>query len=371
MGVRIEDEIIEELTTRPTLSTPPTRREFLSTGSTLLNLALSGRVDGGFVKGHYHFMVGDSKSGKTFLSLTCLAEAARNKYFNDYRFIYDNSENGALMNMEHFFGKKMASRLEAPSLLDGEPNYSATVQEFYYHLDDAVEKATPFIYILDSMDCLGSDSDVKKFRKQKKASRKPAKDEEKKVAGSYGDGKAKENSQGLRRVMPFLRRTGSILIIINQTRDNIPAPGTITFEKKTRAGGRALTFYATFEMWLSVKGPIKKRVLGKEREIGITSRIQVKKNRVTGRNRRVDVVLNHSHGIDDVGSCVQWLLEEGHWKKGNSGINAVELGQKLDYEALVKYVEENNQEKKLQEVVSTVWDRIDEGCQVQRKSRYV
>jgi len=55
----------------------------LSTGSTLLNLACSGRVNGGFLKGFYYFIVGDSKSGKTFLSLTCLAEASINKDFDD------------------------------------------------------------------------------------------------------------------------------------------------------------------------------------------------------------------------------------------------------------------------------------------------
>ena len=53
-----------------------TNSSFLSTGSTLLNLALTGKPNCGFVKGKYHFIVGDSISGKTFLSLTCLAEAA-------------------------------------------------------------------------------------------------------------------------------------------------------------------------------------------------------------------------------------------------------------------------------------------------------
>ena len=92
-----------------------TAKDFLSTGSTLLNLACTGFPDRGFAKGHYYFVVGDSISGKTFLVLTCLAEASINPNFKDYRFIYDSGEDGALMNIERFFGKGVASRLEMPS----------------------------------------------------------------------------------------------------------------------------------------------------------------------------------------------------------------------------------------------------------------
>jgi len=75
-----------------------TAKDYLSTGSTLLNLACTGFPERGFIKGHYYFIVGDSTSGKTWLSLTCLAEASINPNFKNYRFIYDNAEDGALMN---------------------------------------------------------------------------------------------------------------------------------------------------------------------------------------------------------------------------------------------------------------------------------
>ena len=44
--------------------------DLLGTGSTLLNLAISGKTCGGFPAGKYVFFVGDSSSGKTFLALT-------------------------------------------------------------------------------------------------------------------------------------------------------------------------------------------------------------------------------------------------------------------------------------------------------------
>ena len=76
----------------------------VSTGCTLLNLACTDRPDVGFLKGHYYYLVGDSASGKTWLTLSCFAEASLNPAFKDYRFVFDDVENGALMDIEHYFG---------------------------------------------------------------------------------------------------------------------------------------------------------------------------------------------------------------------------------------------------------------------------
>ena len=75
------------------------RRDLLSTGSTLLNLACSENPFGGFLKGKYYLLVGDSDSGKTFLSMSCFAEAMIQKPFKNYRLIYDYVEDGMLMHM--------------------------------------------------------------------------------------------------------------------------------------------------------------------------------------------------------------------------------------------------------------------------------
>src|SRR3990172_2022287 len=77
--------------------------DLLSTGSTVCNLACSGNVKGGLVKGHYYLIVGDSAAGKTILVLTILAEAANNPNFDNHRLIYDPVEGGALFDMRKFF----------------------------------------------------------------------------------------------------------------------------------------------------------------------------------------------------------------------------------------------------------------------------
>ena len=284
----------------------PTKNNLLSTGSTMLNLALSDTAQGGFLKGKYYFMVGDSASGKTFLSMTCYAEASINPSFKDYRFIYDNVEDGCLMDIERLFGKETARRIEAPAGTKKKPEYSYTIEDFYYNLDDAINEKKPFIYILDSMDGLDSEAAGKKFEEQKAAYRKGTETE-----GSYGDGKAKKNSENLRKALGKIGKTGSILIVLCQTRDNLGSG----WDTKTRSGGRALKFYATCEIWSSHFKTLKKTYKGKDRKIRMTSKLEVKKNRITGKLKTVHVDIYPSYGMDDIGSCVDYLISEGYWKK--------------------------------------------------------
>jgi RecA/RadA recombinase len=337
-------------------------KDFVSTGSTLLNLACTGHPDRGFAKGHYYFVVGDSISGKTWLSLTCLAEASINKNFGKHRFIFDNGEEGALMSIGRFFGKRVAERLEEP---DNGCSYS--IEDFYYNVDDALKANKPFIYILDSMDSLSSEQEGVYFDKTKKQ-RRAGKDE-KEIKGSYGDGKAKVNSAMLRRVIGKpLQKSGSILIIINQTRDN-PAAGMFE-SKKTRSGGKSLKFYACVELWASVAAKITKTIMNKKRQLGVYSKIVTKKNRLTGRERSVIVPIYHSFGFDDIGSCIDYLLDEGYWNKGKS-IKAKGLGIEGSRNKIIKLIQQQDLEKDLRELVADVWNEIEDACTIKRKKRYV
>lgn len=342
------------------------KQMMLGTGSTLLNIAITGGWRGGLATGGYYFFVGDSSSGKTFLTLTCFAEAAQSKAFNEYRFIYDDVEGGALMDFAKFFGQRVADRVEPPAGSVNEPLYSQTIEEFYFNLDNALASPKPCIYVLDSMDALSSKYEERKFDEKKKASETGGK-----AKGDYGDGKAKINSAMLRVCLGRLRETGSILIIINQTRDNINAG---LFEsKKTRSGGHALTFYATVELWSSVGGKIKKTVKNKDRQIGITSRINVKKNRLTGRVRSVEVPIYYEYGIDDLGSCVDYLIEEGVWvnKSGNIAVTEiVEEPTTMKKASLIKFIEAEGLEDDVRILVNKTWNDVEAACSMGRKKRY-
>ena len=332
--------------------------DYLSSGSSLLNLACTGDVKKCFLKGHYYYLVGDSQSGKTFLSLTCLAEAAINKSFDKHRFIFDNAEDGALMDIKHFFGSKVAGRIEAPGK---KQVFSETIEDFYYHVDDAIEDGRPFIYILDSMDSLSSDAEKTKFQDQKKAKRK-----NKTITGSMGDGKAKKNSAGIRQLIPSLKASGSILIVISQIRDNMG----LSFEKKSRSGGHALKFYATLEIWSSCGKKIKKTIKGKPRSIGVNTVLKIKKNRVNGKDRQVEVPIYHAIGFDDLGGCINYLLDENHWGLSGQTIKAPEFDFEGTKKELIKKIEGENLENKLQSIVQAVWNEIELACDPMRKNRY-
>lgn len=361
--VRGDAERIKESLLRKRIKIPRAPDQFLSTGSTLLNLACTGNPSGGFLKGHYFFLVGDSVSGKTFLSLTCLAEAAKNPVFQDYRFIHDNVEGGALMDLKRFFGQSVVERLEPPEIKAGHPVCSHTVEEFYYHLDDAFKVKKPFIYVLDSQDSLSSEAEGAKFTEHKDAHRKG-----RDTAGSYGDNKAKTHSGNIRKLLGPLQDTGSILLVLNQTRDSFDL-----FEKSTYSGGRALRFYATLQMWSSQAGQIKREYRGKSRQLGINCRIRIRKNRITGREPTVTIPIYHSVGIDDVGSCVDYLVDEKVWKKDRAGVIEVTgLGPAFEKrrEALIQQIEEGEMEDDLRMMVAETWQEIEKACEVKRKARY-
>lgn len=344
-------------------STPIEPSVGLSTGSTLLNLACSGRADYGFLPGHYYLWVGDSGSGKTFITLTALAEAANDPTFVKHRLIFDQPERGALMDFERFFGGKMAARVEPPAGTRDKPRYSDTLESFYDNVVKAVE-AGPCVYVLDSMDALQPSVDAEHARKAR-AARAKGKDD---GAGSYGTAKAKLNSAGIREVHNALDKHGSILIIISQTRDNIGFDAR--FNPKTRGGGRALTFYASLELWTSVKGHEKTTYKDKPVEQGVTVKIRVKKGRLSGKDRTVEVPIFHSVGIDDTGSCISWLVEWGHWKAVKGRIDATEFNLFGTVDKLAQQIEKAGKVRQLRRLVGKVWEEIEASCMVKRQKRY-
>lgn len=362
-AIKAQTEQVESL-----IQTIP-KDDFLSSGSTLVNLACSSTPYGAFCKGKFFWMVGSSSSGKTWLTLNAMAEAAINKNFEKYALIYDNVEDGALMDVKKFFGSKLAARLKAPKYDGQVPKYSRTIEDFYFTLDDlltAVEKgkAPPFIYLLDSLDALSSKYEGEKFQAKKKAAAKAEK-----AAGDYGDGKAKINSTYIRSVVARLRDTRSILIVLSQERDNVG--GGLFDPDNVAAGGRALKFYATWQLWSSLGGSLTKEINGTKRKLGITSKISVKKNRLTGKEWQVSIPIYNSVGIDEIGSLVDFLVEEKRWTKDGTDIDAMaDLQFKGSRAKLIRKIEDEGLEFDVRSVVWDVWKEIEAQCEIVRKPRY-
>jgi RecA/RadA recombinase len=375
-------ELAEVLTTPvPRIPAIPTE-DFLSTGCTLMDLAFSGRPRCGVPKGTYLYLVGDSGSGKTWFTFNLFAEAARNPHFKDYRFVFDNAENGALMDVERFFGKGVVERLEPPMWAETgtgrnkkqTPVYSSSVETFYKHLD--INCRTPCIYVLDSMDAINADTEDDKFAAEV-AIYETGRG---KAPGSMGMEKAKVNSKNINRVVQALRPTGSILVVISQTRDKV---GGIFPGQKTRAGGHSLKFFAHLEAWLSIRKPLTRRYLGKEREVGTRLKIDVTKNRVCGWEGKFEIEFLKGYGVDDVGSTVEFLVEEKYWAAQGKGKSAdrtddtdgkVITAPEFDFfgpkDELVERIQSAGDEWELQRLVAAHWADIIDKAAPPRKPRY-
>ncbi len=89
------------------------------------------------------------------------------------------------LNLAKHFGRKMADRLEPPCLNAGTPWYSEKIEDFYLNLHEALDKG-PCIYVLDSMDALSSEEEVRDYAKMKKAD---AEGMEAKIAKAFTVGK--------------------------------------------------------------------------------------------------------------------------------------------------------------------------------------
>jgi len=333
--------------------------DLLPTGCLLFNLGLSDCHQGGFQKGKMANIIGDSSSGKTFLGLSCFAEAAQLESFDEYTFINDDAESACEFNIPKLFGKKTASRIEPPSR-DGEGNpvHSDTVQDLWDHLNDLLDEEKPFIYLMDSMDSLDEISEKEHYESNRKA-RRAGKEE----TGSYGTKKAKVIGEMLRDIIPKLRKTGSILLIISQTRDNI---NPISFAKKTRSGGKALKFYATHEVWLANAGQIKR----KEQIIGYYTNAKVTKNKLTGKHRVVKFPIFYDYGIDSLRGSIEFCMETSYWNKKRQTIIAEDLGLECTLPKMISVIEEGGLEEGLAEAVQKAWDIREDDLKLNRKSKY-
>lgn len=317
--------------------------KLIPTGSTLLNLALSDNPKGGFYLGTISNIIGDSAAGKTFLLWTVFAEIVYDKKFKGYELDYDEPESSLAFNIRRLFGKKVEERVNLDSV-------SESVEGWH---DNVMARATdtkPFIYGLDSLDAICDEDEIDRDIRK----------------GSYGAKKPKLVSEIMRKIVQNVKGTLSSVFIISQTRDNI---GVMFGDKKTRSGGKALKFFCTHELWLAVKGPIKR----KDRNVGVEVRVKVGKNKLTGKLRIVEFPIYYDYGIDDTVSCIRFLVEEKVWSRKKGGeIDTKDplLPEGLNEEELARHIEDNNLKDQLVQITTNTWREIEANIATNRKPKY-
>jgi RecA/RadA recombinase len=327
------DEIVEQV--EKDIKEKPVKKEkkfeFISTGSWLINLAISDLADGGYPLGDLCNVIGDSDTAKTLLCLAMMAEGVRDPRFNDYDFVYYAIETGMYFPMETMF----QGHLHRINMIKKSP-WSA--QDWQAHILKQAKK--PIISALDSVDALTTDEELDLMEEE---------DTKKRKEGFSNLLKPKSFSKFLSPIVGRIASTNSVLIAVSQTRDNI---GVSFGPAKRRAGGVALKFYSSCEMWLSPKEKIYKKIRGEDHEIGKWVRVKVARTRITGKEHEVMIPVYNRYGVDNLGSAIEWLVHNRFW-----GIVKPDKTEKKALRELVAE-KENKKDKKEKEIVDTGGDFI-------------
>lgn len=320
----------------------------IPTGSTLMNLALSGNKTGGYSIGKFSNLIGDSHAGKSILALNMLAECCYRKRFKDYDLIYDDVEVANEFDIGYLFGEKAAKRIDLSIISD-------TAEDFYGNIYRKIQKGKPFIYVLDTFDAIASEEDRDRANQFAKKG---------KISGTYGTSKPKLASEMFRTIKSDIKKVEAFLLILSQTRDNIGFGAM--FRPKTRAGGKALKFYSSHEIWLAVKRAEKINgvIVGSYTEFKIT------KNKLTGKKRSVDIPIFDDYGIDDISANIDFLVENKFWEKKKNTIIAEQFNLEGSKKKIVSVIEKKNMEPALIDLTADCWNKIEESLKLNRKPRY-
>jgi len=259
---------------------PPPPLVFIPTGCRLLDCVLGG----GWPLSRISNIVGDRSSGKTLLAIEATSSFMRKypKAMPKYR------------EVEAAFDQSYAASIGMPvDKIDfGYDRDVNTVEDFYKDLEEYIKEldGEPGLYILDSLDALSSEAEMKRDFNE----------------GSYSTEKAKQMGQIFRRIVRELNRTKTHLMIISQERDNIG----VTFGKKsTRSGGRALDFFASQCIWLAKIKTNEQTIGGIKRPISLDIRAKAEKNKIAIPLRQCDFTIRFNFGIDDLNSSLDFLEE--------------------------------------------------------------
>lgn len=181
--------------------------------------------------------------------------------------------------------------------------------------------------------------------------------------------RAKELSTACRKVCRLFPKRNILMVCSNQVRQNADA-GPFQ-EKYTAPGGEAIKFYSSVR--LRCHSPEKMTRIRKvggtdqKRVHGVQTRIEVVKNSVSAPYKSADVYIDFEYGIDDVRGCLEYLKRGLGISTYNVLGDGVQIGAQI--ERAIREVEENDLQARLRARTAEVWREVESKFTVARRPK--
>jgi recombination protein RecA len=296
--------------------TPTDLTEWISTGSSLLDLAISNRANGGLPIGRITEITGMEASGKSLVAAQLLANTQKKGGLA----VYIDTENAMNEKFLTAIGMDISKMLYIQL---------ETVEDIFEVIENIILKVKESDK--NRLVSIAVDSVAAATTKIEQSQ-----DYDKE---GWATSKAIILSKGMRKITQLIGRERVCLIFTNQLREKL---GVMFGDKYTTSGGKAIQFHASCRLRLKAVGQIKALVNGKEQVIGIKTKAKVVKNRMGPPLREAEFNIYFESGIDDYGGWLQVLKDYDLVKQGGSWYTYIddETGKEIkflskDFEKLV------------------------------------